>query len=334
MPEEKTHAATPSRVRRARREGDVARSAELNGVAALLAASLATFAIAPLAGAADTGWLRRAAHGDVPGDAALTLAALALVPIGAAGIGGALAGIAQSGGLVPRALKFDPSRLAPHEGVKRMFSRESAIATVRALLAVGVCALVLAPLAREVATLGPEVATPRALAALAVSALTRILTGALGVGAAFALVDVFVTRAAWLRRLRMSYDEVKRDAREQNGDPHLRQRRKQRHLQMARGGIAHVREASFVVVNPTHLAIALRYAPPEVPVPRVLVRAADDVALLVRTLARERGIPIIENVAVARALWTATAAGDPIPRDLYLAIAEIVAALMAEGAIA
>ena len=85
------------------------------------------------------------------------------------------------------------------------------------------------------------------------------------------------------------------------------------------------------MTNPDHVAVALEYRPPAVAVPRVLVRALDDAALEVRTLARAHGVPIVENVALARALYRDARAGEPIPHAHYVAVAEVVAALLRAG---
>jgi flagellar biosynthetic protein FlhB len=86
-----------------------------------------------------------------------------------------------------------------------------------------------------------------------------------------------------------------------------------------------------VVVNPTHVAVALEYSPPDVLVPIVLVRASDEGALRVREEAKTHGIPIVENIPLARALFAAANVGDAIPHEHYVAVAEIVAALTREG---
>ena len=83
-----------------------------------------------------------------------------------------------------------------------------------------------------------------------------------------------------------------------------------------------MREAALVVANPAHLAVALAYRPPDVPVPQVLVRAAGEAAQRVKLRARELGIPVVEDVALARALFATTRAGDYIPRDAYVAVAD------------
>jgi flagellar biosynthetic protein FlhB len=89
-----------------------------------------------------------------------------------------------------------------------------------------------------------------------------------------------------------------------------------------------IKDASFVVTNPEHVAVALEYRPPTVPVPRVLVRALDEAARRVREIASSYGIPIVENAALARALYRDGRSGRPIPHEHYVAVAEVVAALL------
>jgi flagellar biosynthesis protein FlhB len=129
----------------------------------------------------------------------------------------------------------------------------------------------------------------------------------------------------------MSFDEVKRDLKQSEGDPHVRNRRKQTHRGLLRGSITRLREAAFVVTNPTHVAVALEYRPPEVEVPRVLIRAIDAGAMLVKERARELGIPLVEDVALARALLASTQVGGSIPRGAYEVVARIVASLIRHG---
>jgi flagellar biosynthetic protein FlhB len=145
------------------------------------------------------------------------------------------------------------------------------------------------------------------------------------------VVDYVLARRRWLRGMKMSFEELKRDAKENDGDPQTRARRKSAHRALARGAIGRTREASFVVVNPTHVAVAMRYAPPAIPVPEILVRAVDDAALRVRSIAREHGIPVVEDVALARLLYAEGESGRAIPPDAYVAVAQIVAALARDG---
>ena len=151
------------------------------------------------------------------------------------------------------------------------------------------------------------------------------------VGALFAGADYGVHLVRWRKRLRLSFDELKRDQKENDGDPLARGRRRALHRQLSRGSLRKVKDAAFVVTNPTHIAIALEYRPPDVPVPRVLVRAADDAAARVRELAGAYGVPLIEHVALARHLYATARAGEFIPHETYVAVAEVVAALTKAG---
>ena len=307
---------------------------ELNAVGAFVGGCLGLgFTIAIGADAAAAG-LRSAAQGVTSPTAALVVVAASGFTMLGAMAGGIGASVVQTGGFAPRPLKMQFDKMAPTEGFKRMFSRESAISAARALLAIFVCTLILRVSILSVSAIVPEMEAPGQLALIARDCLIRIVVTVLAIGCAFSAVDLLVVRAQWLRRLRMDFFELKRDAKEQMGDPHLRAKRKSRHASLSRAAIARTAEASFVVANPTHIAIALLYRPPSVAVPRVLVRAAEASALRVRDIAAEAGIPVIENVPLARALWSASEPGRPIPRDLFVAVAEIVANLMSEGALA
>jgi flagellar biosynthetic protein FlhB len=126
----------------------------------------------------------------------------------------------------------------------------------------------------------------------------------------------------------MSVDDRKRESKEEEGDAAARGRRRALHRALLRGGIRRIKDAAFVVVNPSHVAVALEYEPPRVAVPRVLVRAADAAAIKVRAIAVSRRIPIVENVWLARALYRDCRPGEPIPQEHYVAVAEVVATLL------
>jgi flagellar biosynthetic protein FlhB len=183
------------------------------------------------------------------------------------------------------------------------------------------------PAVMEAASAMLRAAALPATAAAAWHAVLRVAFTACGTGLLFALAEYGAARSAWLRKLRMSFEERKREAKEQDGDPFARGRRRALHRSLLRGALADVKDASFVVANPTHVAVALVYRPPDIAVPRVVVRAAGEAALRVRALAADAGIPIVENVPLARALYRDGRVGAPIAHAHYVAVAEIVAAL-------
>jgi flagellar biosynthesis protein FlhB len=331
--EDKRFDATPSRRERAKREGNLAQSAELNGIAAFAAATLAaTFAVPFGAGAVVELVRDVASHPLRSGPAASWsgIACGALLPALAAAAGGTSASLLQRGGLHIGGLKLEAKRLDPFAGFKRVAGAEVAIAIARATLGFMVTLAAVVPLAFEMFGLRGGPGTPSAAAALVGMFALRACIVALVVGVAFAGFDYALARRRWLRGLKMSLHEIKRDAKENEGDPQARARRKGAHRAIVRGAIGRVREASFVVVNPTHVAVALRYSPPAFPVPEILVRAVDDVALRVRAIAREHGIPLVEDVALARLLYAHGESGHAIPPDTYVAVAHIIAALARE----
>jgi flagellar biosynthetic protein FlhB len=331
--ESKPFEPTATWLARAKREGNVARSQELSAVCGFLMGAIAIAALLPAFGAVDADWIRQvAADRSIHPNVALALAAFAFVPLIAIAIGGLTASLLQER-LAFVAPSVKAERLNPIEGLKRMFSREAVIAAARALLAFALAIAALVPTANEVFARGVGAADFPILAMLARSAATRIVLSVIVVGALFAIVDVFVVRGRWRKKLRMNAYELKRDSKENEGDPMLRGKRRVMHRMLGVGALASVRDAAFVLTNPTHIAIALEYRPPQVPVPRVLVRATDETAFRVRELANEHGIPIVENVALARQLYALAEPGDEIPVETYVAIAEVVNALMHAGSL-
>lgn len=331
---EKHYDATPSRIQRAKREGNVARSQDAVSVAAFCGAIVAMIAVvSPLSNAFATS-VRSAARNAIDGHAFALVALLASAPIAAAAACAVTCGVLQSGGVNAVAPSLKLERLSPADGLKRMFSREALVTAARAILAFAAATAVIVPAVATVVALAVRSHSFAASIAAAWSGAARVAFTACAVGAVFAGLDFAVVRAAWLKKLRMSFDDLKRDVKENDGDPQLRARRRSLHRELSKEAITRVKDAAFVLTNPAHIAIALEYRPPDVPVPRVLLRAADESARKIRALAHECGVPCIENVPLARGLFSATKPGDVIPQDYYVAVAEVVAALVKAGALA
>jgi flagellar biosynthesis protein FlhB len=333
MTEEKQFEPTQSRLEKAKREGDVARSQEIASVAAFAAGLVAATAVIAPVGSAAHAMLTSAANGRTDVAALGSVLLLTLVPAGAAACAACTANVVQSGGLRFTGISVKAQRLDPSENLKRMFSKESLVTAARGTtaFACGAAALVPAFIAIYGATL--HAARLESIAAVAWNGALRAAFVACGVGGIFAAADYGVQLARWRKRLRMSFDELKRDQKEHDGDPLARSRRRALHRQIARGSLRNVKKAAFVVTNPTHIAIALEYRPPQVPIPRVLVRAADEAASRVRELAASYKIPMVENVPLARTLYATAHAGDVIPHETYITVAEVVASLAKAGAL-
>ncbi|THF57261.1 type III secretion system export apparatus subunit SctU [Pseudothauera rhizosphaerae] len=182
--------------------------------------------------------------------------------------------------------------------------------------------------------------------------LTLPLAGIVGVGTAIgsllyvvivnvamvyvvlALADFVWQRFNHKKQLMMSKDEVKREYKEAEGDPHIKGARKQLHQEMMMSGMVEkTRKASVVVTNPTHVAIALYYDEDKTPLPVVLAKGTDLVAKRIVAVAREEGIPVMENVPLARALLEQAQLDQYIPSDLLEPVAEVLRLVgqLAEG---
>lgn len=334
MADEKQFEPTQSRIDRAKREGDLARSQELGNVAAFGAALIACAAIVtPLASSARAA-LIAAAAGRNAGAALASIALLMLVPIAAAAAAALASNVVQSGGVRFAAVTLKAERLAPNENLKRMFSRESLVTAARATIAFICAAGAIVPAFIAIYASALHAGGLGGVASAAWSGALRAAAAACAVGGVFAGADYGLQRVRWMRRMRMSFEELRRDQKENDGDPLARSRRRSLHREMARGSLRRVKDAAFVVTNPTHIAVALEYRPPDVPVPRVLVRAADEGAARVRELATAYRIPLVENVPLARQLYAIAKPGQFIPHETYLAVAEVVAALAKSGVLA
>jgi type III secretion protein U len=241
-----------------------------------------------------------------------------------------LAGGLQAGWIfAPEALRPRLERIDPFRGLARLLSVEQAARAALAVAKAVVLALVLLGWARagagRLAAL-PGAAAPGALAAAvpALAALALRLTGAL---ALLGAVDLALERRRHRLALRMTRDEVRRELREDEGDPAHRAERRRAHRALLEAGP--VARATVVVVNPTHVAVALRHERSGDGAPRVVAKGAGLGAWRIRSAARRAGVPIVRDVPLARALHRLAEVGDEIPEELYDAAAALLVHLYA-----
>lgn len=139
-------------------------------------------------------------------------------------------------------------------------------------------------------------------------------------------VDLAVTHLRFRRKMKMTKDELRREYKEDEGDPLIRSRRRRRHRELAKAQVAvEVPRADVVLVNPTHIAVALRYRAGEDRAPRVTAKGKGQLAEVMRDLARANGIPIVENVPLARLLYRRVKVGRAVPADTFKAVAAVLA---------
>lgn len=338
---QKTERATPKRRREAREKGNVLKSAEVGTAAVLLAVFAVVKVMGPAVaeGAADvlTHWLTRPPGEPLTIDTAhqmYTSAALSIASIGAPLVGvGVLmalaANLAQVGFLfTPKALRPKMERVNPKEGFKRIFSIRSVAELVKAVLKITVLGYVAWQEYVKVIGQFPDFAMQGIMVASA-----QMVDMAMNIALKMGMV-LFVIAAAdffyqWWRRekdLRMSKQEVKDEYKLTEGDPQVkgRIRQKQRQMGMMRMMQA-IPTANVVITNPTHYAIALRYAEGRDSAPVVVAKGKDFVAQRIKEEARKHSIEMVENRPLAQALYVYCDVGDSIPNDMYKAVAEVLA---------
>jgi flagellar biosynthetic protein FlhB len=345
--DQRTEEATPRRREEAREKGQVPLSVELVA-AVLLAAWMLGLGLFGQRLATEVGSLTRASLLSVGelGTADLDVGQVAAL-VGELGqvAGGALValilplllvgictGYAQIGFRVtPTALAFDPSRIDPFKGFGRLFGRRGLVRTGLALAKITAIAGVMTAIAwtqlEHITDLGGSELGP-VLAGIGYI-VARCAAGAIGVVLLLAVLDVGFQHFQHSSDLRMTKQEIKEELRSSEGDPHLKSRIRRVQREMAtRRMMSDVPRATVVVTNPTHYAVALRYAGEErekKSAPRVVAKGVDHVALRIKEVAREAGVVCYEDVPLARALHARCEIGDQVPVELYEAVAGVLA---------
>jgi flagellar biosynthesis protein FlhB len=329
----KTEEPSPRRLRKAREQGDSPASQALGQTAGLVVAVLLVPGALTATAARAAELVRGAIAGQSPLDApafALEVVALSAPLLLAVAAASALTTLVQTGGVVSgHRLAASLARLDPAAGLRNLFRLDRGFGLVRALAgAIAVTALAVVTLRDHAGDLANAAGNDAAIAPLVLALGKSIGWRAVLVGLAVAAIDIAVSRRAFLLRHRMTKDEVRREHREAEGDPEIKAKRRRAHQEALTGSILNaVRDATVVVVNPTHLANALRYVDGEDAAPRVVASGQGELARRIVDAARAYGIPCIQDVPVARAL-AELEVGDEIPESLYEAVAEILREVM------
>jgi type III secretion protein U len=343
---DKTEKPTPKRLDDARKKGDVVKSREITSTIGLVLwlgiGSLAlTFATIRIAALFDSllatighGWMHTGFAGAARALAAqaaelgLLLTAILLIPAATVGL---LAEFLQAGPV----LAFDkvkPSleHLNPVEGVKRMFSMDNLIEVLKAVIKASLLFLLGWLLVRSALpdlvslSRSPEL-SPQAVGALIWSLTFKLMAWSVALCILVSILDAAWQRHAFMKKMRMSMHDIKQEVKEGEGDPHVKQQRRQlQHEWSQRNSEQAARNASVLVVNPTHVAIAIDYDRESNPVPSIAAKGEDQVALAMREAAEEAGVPIVRNVPLARDLLARGEIGEIVPSDLFDIIAEVI----------
>lgn len=340
--QEKTFDPSPRRLRKAREEGNVLRARDVVSVG-MLTAGLAGLAVStPAAFEALrllTGeFFAEASTAPVSAEAVPALMTrvgvrllLATAPLFAGLMVAAVAFNAVQSGvhLAPKALQPKGNRISPLQGFKRLFSAKGLFDGLKALAKIAVVGPLAYVIMRD---LMPELVRLHtmpleAVGHVAFEAARRLALPLLGALALVAGLDYGFERWRWRGDLKMTAKEVKDETKEDEGDPHVKGRRRQ----MARQWLKRppleqaLARADVVVTNPTHYAVALRYDPLEAPAPRVLAKGIRKRALRIKAMAAEMGVPLLENRPLARALFAGVEEDQQIPEELFPAVAAVLA---------
>jgi flagellar biosynthetic protein FlhB len=222
-------------------------------------------------------------------------------------------------------------KLNPIEGFKRVFGKQAFAQFAKSLAKFVVVGAVVG------AALWPHDAELENISLLDVGALlpflkdkvVAMLMSAACAAALLAAVDYVFTRQSFMKRMRMSRHEIKEEMRQQDGDPMVKAKLRQIRMQRSRQRMmANVPQASVIITNPTHYAVALKYEAGETPAPICLAMGVDAVAARIRELAQEHDIPIVEDPPLARALFATAEIDQPIPKEHYEAVAKIIGFVM------
>jgi len=341
--EERTETATPRRRQEARRKGQVARSAELGPALIIMAVCGVLYLWTPLM-ARETLRFARMTYSQglnplnplTAGDVSalfiqMIVLALWLVGpvVGAVLIVGVAAQILQVGFLTAGdPLKPQLQRINPISGFKRIFSKRALVEFAKAILKVTIVStIVFLNVRREIAGFA-GFAEIDPVDAWIMTGRTLFSTG-LSVGVALLVLAAFdyaYQRWEFEQSIKMTKKEVKEEARQMEGDPQIRAKIRQRQRQIATMRMMQaVPRAEVVITNPVHVAVALEYRQQEMDAPSVAAKGAGVLAERIKSVAREHRVPVVENPALARALYETVPIGAAIPEELYQAVAEVLA---------
>jgi len=342
--EDKTEEPTQRKLDQAREKGDIIYTPEVGAALSLIAATaIVAFMSGPIMSEMAHSFISFLAMPDqistTPGSLTAIMGAVMLKLMAIFGMTALALAVA---GLASRYVQDKPTftgerltpkldKLNPIEGFKRVFGKQAFAQFVKSLAKLVVVGAVVAtalwPHDAELENI--SLLDPAAFLPFLKDKVVAMFMAAACAAALLAAVDYVFTRQSFMKRQRMSMREIKEEHRQQDGDPMIKAKLRQIRMQRSRQRMmANVPQASVIVTNPTHYAIALKYEPGETPAPICLAMGVDAVALRIREVAAEHDIPIIEDPPLARALFATADIDRPIPQEHYEAVAKIIGFVM------
>ncbi|GAB4010071.1 EscU/YscU/HrcU family type III secretion system export apparatus switch protein [Nocardioides ultimimeridianus] len=340
---EKTEKPTAKRKKQARKDGQVPRTPELGAWLSMLVVSMA---IGPLfrleAGHVRTmlvTHLTAAAHPST--SVAFTLLRsdslhliMVLAVFGSLVLAVSLIAAVAQGGfyLSPKLAKPSAKKLNPIAGAKRILGPHAWWEGVKMLAKTSVVALIAYQTVRGMMPLVGGLVPIESVISITSSRITHLLVTVTIAGLVMAAADYAMQRRRIGKQLKMSHHEIKQEHRQSEGDPLVKSAIRSRQLAAARNRmLADIADADVLLVNPTHFAVALRYQP-ERGAPRVVARGAGAIAVRIRERALEERVPMVRDVPLTRALYRSTEVGMEIPRELWAAVAQVLAYVLSRRA--
>jgi flagellar biosynthetic protein FlhB len=338
---EKTEKPTPQRLKKARKEGQIPRTQELG---TWLGAAAASVLLPMLVGnaydAAQELFLQVGSVANDPEPAALSrlmgqalmafLTTLLPMALGMMLVG-TLASAAQGGVSVSgKPMKPTLKKLNPFPGFRRMFGTQGLWEAIKALIktvALAVVIIATSNKAQELVSASGALPLSRITSVFAESAV--LMFRVVGItGLVIAIADYLVVRKKMMKQLKMSQYEIKQEYKQSEGDPHMKAQRRSTQMAMSRNRMmSEVKEADVLLINPTHVAVALKYRADK-GAPRVVAKGAGEVATRLRALAAEARVPMVQDVPLARALHASCELGQEVPAQLFTAVARVLAFVM------
>jgi flagellar biosynthesis protein FlhB len=337
--QDRSEEPTSFKLDRARREGTVARGADLGFLTGLSAFFVYVLICGADFGQAAEQALRRALIGgpaladgsDNVLPAATMLFSSIFQPLaimaGAIFVVVLLFELVQTGVVFSsKPLKPDFSRLNPATGFKRLFTMRLLIETGKNVLKLGIYTAVGYFVVHDALQSDAGAITDgHSLAAVVGNVAVRLIAAFLAVALLFAVLDQLIVRREFHKKMRMSRREVRREARDREGEPRLKQKRKQMHAEFAKmaQSVRNIRKADVLVTNPEHLAIGLRYEPRYMHAPLIVSVGENHLAQRLKRLAFVYNIPVFENRALARELYRKAGLNRPVPENCFRPVADI-----------
>lgn len=332
---EKTEKPTPKRKKDSRKEGQIARTNDLGGWLMVLAATW----LVPLTisrgyehyrtSFSEFGEVISAGEGELAsylGDAVLKGAAIGGPIVMAALLVGVLSQVAQIG-WAPKKMKPDIKRLNPFKGLKNLFGPKLVWESAKNLFKLtAIVIMAYGPITEtwEVLVASAGISVPIIAGVLGENTL-EFLRNVAFLGLAIAAADYAASKRQTDKQVKMTKQEVKEEHKQQEGDPMLKGQMRQRQMAMSRNRMmAQIPSADVVLVNPTHIAVAMRYDPAK-GAPQVVAKGAGAIADKIREIASESDVPIVKDVPLARTVYRICEVEGYIPVELYEAVARILA---------